>query len=48
MIGAVEELPALMYVAEVTFGPLRITPVNEATDARKSVAISDLIENKPG
>lgn len=37
------ELPALMYVSEVTLGPLRITPVTEATNARKSVAFSDRI-----
>jgi hypothetical protein len=43
MIGAVVELPALIYVSEVTFGPLRITPVTEGTNARKSVAFSDLI-----
>ena len=41
------ELPALMYVSEVTLGPLRITPVIEATNARKSVAFSDLIASKP-
>ena len=41
------ELPALMYVSEVTLGPLRITPVTEATNARKSVAFSDLIASKP-
>jgi hypothetical protein len=28
----------LMYVSETTLGPLRITPVTEATNARKSVA----------
>ena len=42
----VVELPALMYVSEVTFVPLRITPVAEATDARKSVAIGVLIRIK--
>ena len=47
MIGAVVELPALMYVSEVTLGPLRITPVTEATNARKSVAFSDRIASKP-
>jgi hypothetical protein len=26
-----------MYVSEVTLGPLRITPVTEATNARKNV-----------
>ena len=41
------EMPALMYVSEVTLGPLRITPVTEATNARKSVAFSDLIASKP-
>ena len=41
------ELPALMYVSEVTLGPRRITPVTEATNARKSVAFSDLIASKP-
>ncbi len=41
------ELPALMYVSEVALGPLRITPVTEATNARKSVAFSDLIASKP-
>jgi hypothetical protein len=46
MIGAVVELPALMYVSEVTLGPLMITPVTEATNARKSVAFSDLIASK--
>jgi hypothetical protein len=46
MIGAVVELPALIYVSEVTFGPLRITPVTEGTNARKSVAFSDLIASK--
>ena len=29
----------LMYVSETTLGPLRITPVAEATNARKSVAL---------
>ena len=43
MIGAVVELPALMYVSEVTLGPRTITPVTEATNARKSVAFSDHI-----
>jgi hypothetical protein len=47
MIGAVVELPALMYVSEVTLGPRTITPVTEATNARKSVAFSDLIASKP-
>jgi hypothetical protein len=28
-----------MYVSETTLGPLRITPVAEATNARKSVAL---------
>jgi hypothetical protein len=41
------ELPALMYVSEVTLGPRTITPVTEATNARKSVAFSDLIASKP-
>jgi hypothetical protein len=30
----------------VTLGPLRITPVTEATNARKNVAFSDLIASK--
>ena len=34
-------------VSEVTLGPLRITPVTEATNARKSVAFCDLIASKP-
>jgi hypothetical protein len=46
MIGAVVELPALMYVSEVTLGPRTITPVTEATNTRKSVAFSDLIASK--
>ena len=46
MIGAVVELPALMYVSEVTLGPRTITPVTEATNARKSVAFSDLIYSR--
>ena len=33
----------LMYVSETTLGPLRITPVAEATNARTSVAFSDPI-----
>ena len=42
------ELPALMYVSEVTLGPRMITPVTEATNARKSVAFSDFIASKTG
>jgi hypothetical protein len=36
-----------MYVSEVTLGPRMITPVTEATNARKSVAFNDLIASKP-
>ena len=35
---------ALMYVSKVTFEPLMMTPVTEATSARKSVAVSDHVE----
>jgi hypothetical protein len=34
-----------MYVSETALGPLRITPAAEATSARKSAALCDVIAN---
>jgi len=36
----------LMYVSETTLGPRMMTPAAEATNARKSVALCDVIEQE--